>query len=313
VRLAVATGTPPCAVLLVLACGGGAGGQGSGTPATDLGAYAQGFCDLLEPCCADAGLGTGGVFCNAWIQSQASKGGYDPASGQACLQALQQEPGATFCASLTGGVPACSTVFGAGGAVQPGQPCKQDGDCAVVLGGGATCYKQDAFVDGGAAQTQTCVQTTPGKAGDGPCIGDVESAAVTVYGWSGQGPPPGQAYVCSLADGLTCSDATQQCTAQVDVGGACSTDTDCVATAYCADSGSSGQCVARLADGASCTAAPTGCLATSYCDASSDACTPFVAPGSPCSADPQCQYGCSGGACNQGGTGSVSLAGLCGT
>jgi hypothetical protein len=313
-RIAVATGTALCVLgaVLVGACSLGAGSAGASSNATDVNGFAQDFCNLLEPCCADAGLGTSGLICNAWVQSQGATATYDPASGQTCLQTLGQEPSATFCASLMSGVPACSTVFAApNGTVQPGQPCTQDSDCVVAQGGGATCYLQDAFVDGGTAQTQTCVQTMPGKAGDSPCIGDVESPSVTVFSWSGQGPPPNQAYLCSLSDGLTCNDTTQACTALADVGGACSTDTDCVSTAYCVFAGSSGQCAARLADGAACTVS-NGCLTTSYCDSSSSTCTPYTAPGAACTTNEQCEFGCSNGTCGATPTGAIGLPVLCG-
>ena len=60
-------------------------------------------------------------------------------------------------------------------------------------------------VDGGSAQTQTCiqVQTLPGKAGDGPCVGSV-LANGTTYSWSGPAALPAQGYLCAVADGITC-------------------------------------------------------------------------------------------------------------
>ena len=305
-RLGFAAGT--VGVLVVVACSSGGAGAGSAS------GFGQSYCGMIEPCCAAAGLGTTGVLCNAFAQSAASKGSYDPANGQACLDGMKAEQGSsTFCTTLGNDVPACAHVFSAaGGSVAPGGACSQDGDCATGSGGKATCFETSTFGDGGTTTTKTCVQLTAGKAGDGPCIGTIEPS-FTVYSWNGQGPPPAQAFTCALADGVTCSDSTQTCAALANVGDPCSGSTDCVSTAYCAfGSGTSGStCAARLADGASCASASSGCQTTSYCDSSSQTCKPYLAPGAACTADAQCQYGCVNQACANG-TSNFGLALLCG-
>jgi hypothetical protein len=313
-RLAVAMRT--LGVLSGLACISAAactsGGGSAGTTATASG-FGQQYCSLIQPCCAAAGLPTGETLCNAFAQAAAEKSTYDPVSGQACITGMQQESGsASFCTTLGNDIPACSHVFGASsGTVQPGQPCTGDSQCAPAPGGGATCFSADALVDGGGTtQTQTCIQTTPGKAGDSPCIGTVEGD-VTVYTWSGQGAPPTQGVTCAMADGLRCSGSTQQCTPLANPGDPCTTTTDCVTSAYCAISGSGGTCTARLADGSDCVSAPSGCQTTSYCDPSSHTCMAYVAPGSACTTDQQCQYGCVNQTCAHG-TNNFGLALLCG-
>lgn len=292
--------------VLVLACSGGGGGA-----AATGGSFGQQYCSLLQPCCSAAGLPSPGVLCTAFAQKAAQTGTYDPAAGQACLSAMQQESSSgSLCTTLGNDIPDCSHVFGSGGTVPPGGQCTSDTQCAPAPGGGATCFTADVLVDGGGTtSSETCIQTTPGKAGDSPCIGIVEPG-LTIYTWSGQGPPPTQGFTCSLADGITCSDATQQCTALASPGDPCNTTTDCVTSAYCDFTGSGGTCTARLADGADCSAAPQACQATSYCDSSSHACTPYLAPGSACTTSQQCQYGCVNQTC-QHGTGSLGLALLC--
>jgi hypothetical protein len=301
-RLAVATGCT--GLLFAFACTSGGAGSTAG------GSFAQQYCGLIQPCCADAGLAGPQTLCTSFAQAAAST---NPGSAQACLDGMQQAASSSaFCTTLGGDVQACNQLFGpatAGGTVAPGQPCTGEGQCAPAPGGGATCFSADVLVDGGTTQTQTCMQTTPGKAGDSPCVGVVESG-VTVYSWSGSGAPPTQGYLCSLADGLTCSDATQQCTALANPGDPCTVTTDCVTTAYCVTSTTSGACTPRLADGAACDSAPEGCLTTSYCEPSTHTCTPYVAPGSACTADPQCQFGCVNQACAQG-TSNIGLAVLC--
>ncbi len=319
-RLAIAGVGAAAGALAVgmLCCGGSTSGGGSssgggGASAATVAGFAQDFCALLAPCCADAGLSTSGLVCSAFIEEAAQKGTYDATAGQACLAAAQQQPASDFCANLGNDVPQCSQVLSSsGGTTQPGQPCTQDSDCARASGGSATCFGQTEFLDGGGTtQTMTCVQTSPGQAGQGPCIGIAEPGGITEYTWGGKGTPPDQAYVCSLADGVTCSSTTQTCTALAAAGSPCTTDSDCVSGAYCAfGSGGSSTCTARLADGAGCASAPNGCQTTSYCDAS-QVCTPYVAPGSACTTGNECQYGCVNGKCSSAGT-SFGLALLCG-
>ena len=311
----VALGIGCVAFVLGAACSSKS--SGSGTPdAATASAFGAQFCQDVEPCCAHAGLSTTGMDCQLFVQAAAELDTYDAASGQACLAGIQQESaGGTFCTTLGNDIPACSQVFTPiPGAVQPGQPCQQDSDCLVAAGGGATCLLAVAAEDAGSAQTQTCVQTQPGTAGQGPCIGDVEATG-NVTGWTGSGPPPSEAYLCAVADGLTCSTTTQKCTPLAAIGQPCAQDSDCVSGAYCTLGSSSLdlECTADLPDGASCEFASDGCLPTSYCDSASNTCTPAVADGAPCTTDEQCSsYQCTSGTCGAGSQG-IGLSVVCGT
>jgi hypothetical protein len=178
-------GVTVAALAALVACSSSNGG-GASTAA----GFAQQYCSLLAPCCADAGLGTNTSSCAALISDLGQ--GYNPSAGQACLDAETQaskEP--WFCSSTSMSNAACSNVFsgsssgsssgGSSGGVQPGGSCQFDTDCAPAPGGGASCLGGGFSADGGLAGSQ-CIQTTTGASGQGPCIG-------TVSGSSTERPP----------------------------------------------------------------------------------------------------------------------------
>jgi hypothetical protein len=299
-------------LVTAVACSSGSSGSGP-VPASTVSAFGQDYCGLLEPCCAQAGLSTTGMVCEAFVQLAAGQGTYDAAAGQACISGMQAESGSSsFCTSPGNDVPACSQVFNSSnGTEPPGAPCQSDTDCAKAAGGGAHCYSQFSFGDAGSTQTQTCVQTLPGQAGDGPCIG-TQDGSITSYSWSGTGAPPSPSYLCDVAGGTTCDATTSKCTPLAAVGQPCTSDSSCVAAAYCAFGATAGQCTARLADGASCAANPAGCATTSTCDAATSTCKALLADGSPCSGGNQCaSHTCVNQAC--GSSAGLDLQLLCGT
>lgn len=281
-KLAFETGC--LALMLGVACGSASSGSGGkDSPASE---FITNFCAQIEPCCSNVGLSTSGATCTALTQAAASEGTFDAANGAACIAEIQREEAAdTFCTTLGNDIPACNQVFASTGTVQGGQPCTQTSQCATPPGGGATCFLSVSTQDGGTTQTQTCVQTTTGQVGDGPCVGTIQPG-ITVYSWSGSGPPPPQGVLCSVADGLTCDGATQKCLALAGVGQPCTQDSDCITSAYCATVGSGQQCAPRLGDGSSCGNAPTGCQATLYCNPTNTSCAPQVAFGSACTVNP---------------------------
>jgi len=310
VKLALAAAVLATAAGLAsgLGCGGGSGGA-----ATSSSSFGVDYCNLIEPCCAQAGLSTTGSLCRALAGSAASEGSYDAAQGQACITGMQAESSSpSFCTTLGNDIPACSMVFTtSGGSVPPGGNCSQDSDCAKGGGGGATCFFSFAFNDGGSSQTQTCVQTSVGAAGDGPCVGVVQSTG-TLYNWTGSGPVPLQGFTCAVADGLTCDDTTQKCIALATVGQACSSDSDCIPSAYCAFGSGQAQCAMRLADGASCSSAGTGCLSTSFCDPGSMTCKPLLPNGTACTDSQACaSQDCANMVCS--GSNNLGLQILCGS
>lgn len=298
----------PVVAALVAACSS----SSSGDTSTASG-FADEYCQLIEPCCADAGLSTTGTECQAFAALAASKGTYNASAGQACINALQSASKASnFCTDLGGSVPQCNDVFGSGGgSAGPGQACKTDTDCAKATGGSAICFTQTTFGDGGASSTSTCVQTQNGAAGQGPCIATVRGD-VTSYEWS-TGTPPAMAYSCDTASGVSCNATTQKCTALAPTGQACQSDQDCVASDYCAFGTTSGSsCQPRVAAGSACGGA-TGaeCVTTATCDTSSSTCKELLPDGSSCSGGDACQSSiCANGKCS--GSGNLGLALLCG-
>jgi hypothetical protein len=300
------------AALAALAACSSSGGGGASTAA----AFAQQYCSLLAPCCADAGLSTNTSSCAALISGLGK--GYNPSAGQACLDAATQaskEPG--FCSSTSMSSPACSNVFsnsssgsssgGSSGSVQPGGSCQFDSDCARAPGGGASCLGGGFSADGGFGGSQ-CIQTTTGTAGQGPCIGTINGSS-TETSWSGNTAPPTHAYVCDVASGLTCSGATHQCSAQVGTGQPCNQDGDCVAADYCDFNGSSGStCTPRLPDGSSCAMSFSACMTTSYCESTSQTCKPALPMGAACGSGNSAP--CQSGLCVNDKCSSSSNAGL---
>jgi hypothetical protein len=276
------------------------------------------FCSLLEPCCADAGLSTSGMQCQAFVALAASQSTYDASKGQACLSALQQASSqAGFCATFGGNLPACSGVFASssgGGKVPAGGTCMLTTDCATAPGGSATCFMQTTFGDAGStSSTSTCVQISAGKAGDHPCIG-TSGGQDTLYFWPNAMPVPAKAVVCNVSDGVTCDQTTLVCTALAPAGQPCMLDGDCVVDDYCSFSSTgSSTCAPRIANGASCMGLLQGaCATTAYCDQATSVCKPKLASGVACTGSLECQgSSCDNGKCATSGISGLSL--LCGT
>jgi hypothetical protein len=283
----------------------------SSSPSAD---FVGKFCGMIQPCCAQAGLSTSGQLCNEEASSSAAAATYDAAAGQACLSGMQTEQSnGTLCSTLGDDIPACQQAFSqATGNVPPGGACQQDSDCAPEPGGGATCFDQFNLGDAGTSQTLTCIQTSDGQAGSGPCIG-TRNGATLLYSWSGNTPVPTTAVVCDVASNLTCNATTHECVTLNAVGQPCNTDSDCVPSAFCSYTSGAGQCTTRLADGASCANAPSGCQTTSACDSTTQTCKPLLADGAACTTGEECQsFECVNGACGSGAAG-FGLAILCGS
>ena len=304
----------PAAVLVVTlaaACSSSNGGSSA-----DAQGFAQQYCALIAPCCADAGLSTNGSQCEALISALTATSTYNATAGAACITAERQasaSPG--FCAGAGSSAAVCEQVFSAagtsGGTKQPGEACTTDADCAPAAGGGATCWMQTTFGDAGTSTTATCIQTTVGASGDAPCLGTINGGA-TFEQWSGSAPPPDHAYTCNVADGLSCNATTAACTTLSTTGESCDDDSDCVPADYCDYSTTGGaECAARIADGGACPDM-TGCATTSYCDATSQTCKALLGAGAACTDADVCQSSeCLNGACSSPG-GGFGLTTLCG-
>ncbi len=263
--------------------------------------FAARYCQIIEPCCADAGFSTSGNQCRGQFDGT----GYDPVAGQACLGALDAaSKNSAFCSSDFVGLsalPQCQYVFG-GQAVAPGEPCTSNFDCAMAAGGSALCFMQAS----GGGSTGTCVQTQTGAVGQGPCVATFKG--FPSQQWIGP-PPPSTGYTCDVADGVWCNPTTHECTALGTTGQLCWADEDCVTSDYCA----SGSCRLRVAVGAACGNTSGECVNTAYCDfSSSSICKPLLPNGSACTDPSTCQsFNCDNGKCASVST--VPLAMTCGT
>jgi hypothetical protein len=277
------------------------------------------FCTLVQPCCSSPGLGNDGGACQAWVAQQAQGNSYDGDAGAACLAAMQQnQAGAAVCADDLGGngAAACFHVFQrAYGDVPPGGACLQDSDCQATPGGAASCYAAiDFSPDGGAggSTTRACVQTSPGQAGDGPCLQQAVGAEIT-SSWPDGQPVPGQTVTCDLTDGLFCDFVSHTCQGFSAVGATCDIvsagyQLACGPTATCVPTTTTtGQCVA-LTMGTSCVAGFSDCGPGAHCSSTTFACAPSLPEGAACTSDDQCDDECLGGRCA-----TAAQATLCGT
>jgi hypothetical protein len=302
-------------------------GDGAGGPAGE--GTGQGFvtdyCNLLGQCCSQSGVSFRGPqecvtqLTNVYLSStqyMESIGGlgegivYSPAAGQACIQALGHAGVESGCLAAYADNPSCANVFACStltGTKAAGDTCACDAECIAPSGGRVICYGSVIASDGGVRTTGTCVQLTPGTAGQGPCLVTVDPAGTGTNRWMGAGPVPPQAHLCDSSSGVWCNASTQQCAARGGTGQTCTQDRDCVAADYCpTGAGPTSTCAPRIADGASCSGATQACQAASYCDSTSKLCQPLLADGAACKTGTQC----SGGQCNLA---SGSSSGTCGT
>ncbi len=259
--------------------------------------FAAQYCQILEPCCADAGLSTSGSQCRSQIVGAAASLGFSPVAGHACLDAmLAASKSGSFCTDFLGVTPQCEYLFG-GQAVAPGEPCTNDSECARAASGSALCFT-----------TGTCVQTQTGAAGQGPCVATAFRGATASVQWSGQ--PPVTGYTCDVADGVSCNPVTHECTALAATGHPCQADWGCVTSDYCA----SGSCQPRVAVGAACGNASGECVDTAYCDFfSSWICKPMLPNGSACTGASMCQSSYCNDNAKCASNSTIPLAMTCGT
>jgi hypothetical protein len=293
-----------------VACDSGSNVASTSNSAGTAAEFADQYCQILEPCCADAGLSTSGNYCFNQIVNQvvgtALDGQYNPVVGQECLSAtLAASKNSAFCSDFGGllSLPQCYHILG-GQAVAPGESCMQSFECTTAAGGSALCFMQTS---GGGSSTGTCVQTQTGAAGQGPCVATVVQGVSTSI--QSSGPPPSTGYTCDVADGVSCSPTTHKCTALAATGHACQAGQDCVTSDYCA----SGSCQPRVAVGAACGNTSGECVNTAYCDFfSSSVCKPLLPNGSACTDLSMCKSSnCDNGKCAS--VSAVPLAMTCGT
>ena len=268
--------------LLVFACGGGEAVLPPPGVTEFANSLAHALCDNLAGCCKTNGFSFDAGACLAQTQTAAQTymigpgvadgARYNPTAASACLalytsraQACDDALLSGIPTDLPGGGESCPNLFV--GVVAPGQPCTSTFDCAP----------------GPSGSTVVC-----------EALGVSAVPTCTVTGTMGARCTVGNCY----PSGLTC--VYSACAERSSVGGECVSDSDCVPSAYCPQSG---KCAARdLPTGAPCESSPNACGVGSYCNGatSSATCTPDLGYGAPCTQNAAC------GACND-----VACGGAC--
>jgi hypothetical protein len=272
-------------VFLSTACGGGGGYTVTRPVISPAEAdFIIQYCDVYSPCCAAAGRSADGQSCRYRISN--SPGSYlaytyDPAAGEACLNALKvaaSQP--DFCADTASRPSECDRALGVTGTTAPGGDCRSARDCAPSAEGHVVCV-QSARISG---TTSTCEVEIRGQAGDGPCIYTVTPSSVRVIAGVLSDTPP-RGFLCYMSDGLYCDDSGQ-CMPLKPIGEACRGES-CVTGAYCRAL----ICAAPLPAEAACEPFVDGCVDGWYCDSSTSTCQPLGATGWGCDYAYQCQSG----------------------
>jgi hypothetical protein len=135
---------------LIAAC---SSSSDSGGGASDAAAFTSSLADIVcnayKPCCEKAGLPTDGAQCRAFYTAFGGlqKGTYDPAAGQACLDAartgVQQSDICSSSGSTLGSADAvCNKVFKTATTQtkNPGEACTDDSDCIPGSEGTVECH-----------------------------------------------------------------------------------------------------------------------------------------------------------------------------
>jgi hypothetical protein len=161
------------AVMLVGAVGCGSGTSSGTAPPCDGGcpqltsadeAFLDKFCGLVEGCCVTNAARPAPDL--AGCKRQVAENGFsrDPAVQSACLTELQGLAGAGIaCFPDIGDLtdPCARIYYEPSGTHQPGEPCTVVGECAGAPGTITRCLNG-------------CLRLTPGQAGDGICLGNVD-------------------------------------------------------------------------------------------------------------------------------------------
>lgn len=272
--------------------------------------FAEAYCDLMMPCCREAGLNSNPQNCRMWISWAGSDSSFDEAKGNACLAAMRAASSKPEFCTLEDDVVeddgACSEVFTSVGTVQPGGACEWDEDCAGSPEGPGECRSYDE----GQERFSMCIIAADGRAGDAPCIA-TRNGSITFYEYTDK--PPLFAYICDEANGVHCDKVgeTYTCVARPVLGEPCSNFESCVQTAYCDPV--SDTCVERLPPGSACTD-DGECEDAAFCDDSGNVwtCTAKRPVGATCTSFTECASGwCEDGKCD-GGSANIGLQLLCG-
>ena len=285
---------------LTWACGGeNSGGASPSQPVTNndmATALSSAFCEGIVGCCSRYGYPSDTAACKNTLQTLLSAQmttlfgtghyTYDANAAGACVAAYRNAAEACTSHEAEGAVEtACQKVYM--GNVALGGSCSASGECVQNETRSVTCnagvcalptdntfsYGQRAHGKLGEACQSTCISYGNGGSS---CGGSASASTAAADCWANEGLVCGAGSICVAAPA---------------VGESCSGY--CAPGAYC----SGATCVAQDAAG-SCKSASDACLSTSYCDSTTDMCTPKKADGATCNSDSECTGGdCLGDHC----------------
>jgi len=257
--------------------------------AADL-AFIDSFCALTEPCCVAVGERTQANLDRCRTVRRQAGVSRDPALRTACLAKLQAIASSQACLPepLDDSNPCTHLTNEPSGPIPGGgSGCTSSADCAGAPGKYTFCL------------LSSCMQLDIGKAGDGPCLGEMNASGVTIAS-----PYIGQSFlttgvVCRFTDGLFCQPsntvAGAVCSPIIADGAPCMFSRFC-ASGFC-ETNAGGVCATSAPIGSSCDNAPCG--PGSYCAAATRTCAPTLNAGAACSLDGDCvSHECKGGTCS---------------
>ncbi len=282
---------------------GGGGSGGSTSTAAPIAsadypdAFAKAFC-AIGPCCQREGYAFTQTACESGFEAAiaAEVSNYlavpgvefDEDAAGACMQALRAAVIAcTDRVLLDAEQTVCVQVFR--GTVPEGGSCTANAACAPIPGAGeVSCNDKGVCARGNVTGLDTTLHAKLGEPCAGTCESNLNGSSCEGFGTK-SGAPTGDP-ACYRDDGLYCTDAFV-CAALPKVGESCGAHSECSADTYC----SGGVCVAAMASGP---CEFDECLHTSYCDTTTNMCTPRKANGAACKQDRECSSGNCDGVCH---------------
>jgi hypothetical protein len=263
---------------------------------------AEGLCDNIGPCCAEAAYPHDDAQCRARaeialrdeiIGLTGPNINYDSVAARGCVDAYAQM--AQSCGTSDFGDP-CANVFS--GKLADGASCAQSAECASkrcassTTAGGLQCLptlKPAAHAKVGEDCNQTC-----GVSGT--------SSFCYFSGTIGTSSPIGGA--CYTSDGLLCDALKNVCVVIPAIGQSCATNFRCADGAFCDGT----VCAAKRTSG-SCALSSEACASSTFCDFTTEECLPRKARGAACTNTTECQADdrCYSGTCQRATIASPEL------
>lgn len=287
---------------------GGAGGEGASAGGGAISgvveredfprALAEAICPGMARCCTNRGWPVN-ANCIDQITTQYADDiasfapypgvSYDPALAAACIEAYRaavedcHEP-----AAEPGRTAECQGMFY--GTVPTNGACSSGDECAAVPGAFAYC------VDGACQGGQPFDPSQLAKDGE-PCGETCDNILGTGYCGGVYNPDPNPpTAICLRSDGLFCSETSHVCRPIAAVGEPCENLGCTPYVSYC-----DGSCVA-YADTGPCSSGDSGpyCSQSSYCNPTTQMCTPRTANGQACTNGDECaSERCYDGECHE--------------